>query len=153
MKEWVIKVKVIRKLVRNEKAQSLVEFALILPLLLVILLGIIEFGWFFNAKITLTSAAREGVRVYAIMGSEEYTNAEISNAVTDAINKATSGLLLEGGKATYIPGGPTQLAGNPEIETVNITVSGTVKSLTNFFNFITGGAITMKSSASMRIEY
>lgn len=45
------------KLKRDEKGQSLVEFALILPILVLILLGIIEFGWLFNGKITLTSAA------------------------------------------------------------------------------------------------
>lgn len=43
-----------------------VEMALFLPILLLLLLGIMEFGRAFNAQVTLTNAAREGVRVMAI---------------------------------------------------------------------------------------
>ncbi|WP_336712333.1 TadE/TadG family type IV pilus assembly protein [Arthrobacter sp. USHLN218] len=42
------------------------EFALAVPLLLLILLGILEFGRAYNTQISLTQAAREGVRVMAI---------------------------------------------------------------------------------------
>lgn len=43
-----------------------VEFALLLPLLLLIVLGIIDFGRMLNAQITLTQAAREGARLVAL---------------------------------------------------------------------------------------
>jgi Flp pilus assembly protein TadG len=43
-----------------------VEFALLLPLLLLILLGIIDFGRMLNAQVTLTQAAREGARLVAL---------------------------------------------------------------------------------------
>jgi Flp pilus assembly protein TadG len=43
-----------------------VEFALLLPLLLLILLGIVDFGRMLNAQITLTQAAREGARLVAL---------------------------------------------------------------------------------------
>jgi Flp pilus assembly protein TadG len=48
-----------------EAGQSLVEFALVLPVLLLILLGIIQFGAVFNSLITLNAAAREGARLMA----------------------------------------------------------------------------------------
>jgi Flp pilus assembly protein TadG len=51
---------------KTETGAVAVEFALLLPVLLLILLGIIEFGRAFNTQITLTQAAREGVRVMAI---------------------------------------------------------------------------------------
>jgi Flp pilus assembly protein TadG len=44
------------------RGQSLVEFALVLIPLFVILLGIIQFGFVFNAYVTITNAAREGAR-------------------------------------------------------------------------------------------
>jgi Flp pilus assembly protein TadG len=50
---------------RGEEGQSLVEFALVLPLLLLLLLGIIQFGAVFNALITINAAAREGARLMA----------------------------------------------------------------------------------------
>ena len=50
----------------KERGAAMVEFALILPLLIVLVFGIIEFGRAFNANISLTHAAREGAREYAI---------------------------------------------------------------------------------------
>ena len=44
------------------RGQSLVEFALVMIPLFVILLGIIQFGFIFNAYVTITNAAREGAR-------------------------------------------------------------------------------------------
>lgn len=44
------------------RGQSLVEFALVVPLLLLLLLGIVQFGFIFNSYVTLTNAAREGAR-------------------------------------------------------------------------------------------
>jgi len=43
-----------------------VEFALLLPLLLLLVFGIIDFGRAINAQITLTQAAREGARLSAL---------------------------------------------------------------------------------------
>ncbi len=50
----------------TEAGQSLVEFAMVLMPLLVILLGIIQFGFVFNAYVTITNAAREGARTGTI---------------------------------------------------------------------------------------
>ena len=46
----------------GQRGQSLVEFALVLTPLLLILLGIIQFGFIFNSYVTLTNAAREAAR-------------------------------------------------------------------------------------------
>jgi Flp pilus assembly protein TadG len=50
---------------RAERGASAVEFALVLPLLVMLVLGIFEFGLAYNTKITLTHAAREGARAQA----------------------------------------------------------------------------------------
>lgn len=46
--------------------QALVEFAIVLVPLLVILVGVIQFGFLFGANVTLTNAAREGARAGTI---------------------------------------------------------------------------------------
>lgn len=51
---------------KNEKGQSLVEFALVVPLVILILMAIIEFGFMFNAYITISNASREGARLGAL---------------------------------------------------------------------------------------
>ena len=50
----------------QDRGTAAVEFALVLPLLLLVALGIIDFGRAINAQITLTQAAREGARLAAL---------------------------------------------------------------------------------------
>lgn len=50
----------------RERGAAAVEFALLLPLLLLIVFGIIDFGRALNTQITLTQAAREGARLAAL---------------------------------------------------------------------------------------
>jgi Flp pilus assembly protein TadG len=47
---------------KTQSGQSAVEFALVLPLLLILLLGILEFGLVLYDKAVITNAAREGAR-------------------------------------------------------------------------------------------
>jgi Flp pilus assembly protein TadG len=56
----------VQQMQNNERGAAAVEFAILLPLLLMLVLGTIEFGRAYNAQITLTNAARDGVRVMAI---------------------------------------------------------------------------------------
>jgi hypothetical protein len=50
----------------SERGQSMTEFALVLPLMVVLLFGIIQFGITFNNYITLTDAVRAGARKGAV---------------------------------------------------------------------------------------
>lgn len=50
----------------RDDGASAVEFALVLPMLVLLLFGIIEFGLAFNARVTLTHAAREGARLASV---------------------------------------------------------------------------------------
>lgn len=54
----------------NERGQTMTEFALILPILLVLLLGIAQFGIIFNNYLTLTDAARTASRKGAVSRNE-----------------------------------------------------------------------------------
>jgi len=62
----------LRKVRRREEAQSLAEFALILPMFLILIFGIIDFGMGLRAYITLAQATREGAR-YGIVGNQAGT--------------------------------------------------------------------------------
>lgn len=50
----------------GDRGAAAVEMALVLPFLLVLVCGTIDFGRAYNAKVTLTHASREGVRVWAL---------------------------------------------------------------------------------------
>ena len=52
--------------IRSEKGQSLTEFALALPILVLLLFAVIQFGIVFNSYVTLTDATRAGARKGAV---------------------------------------------------------------------------------------
>jgi Flp pilus assembly protein TadG len=66
--------------VRHDNGAAMVELALILPVLLVLLFGIIEFGRAYNATISMQAAAREGARELALRRPA----GEVDAAVRDA---------------------------------------------------------------------
>jgi Flp pilus assembly protein TadG len=55
-----------KKRMKNEQGQTMTEFALVLPILVVLLFGIIQFGIAFNNYVTLTDAVRSGARKAAV---------------------------------------------------------------------------------------
>lgn len=68
---------------KMRKAAAVVEMAVVLPILLTILFGIIEFGWTFMVYQSITNAAREGCRVAVLEGStDEEINARIDEYLT-----------------------------------------------------------------------
>jgi Flp pilus assembly protein TadG len=56
------------RLRRSERGAELIEFALVLPLLIFIILGLIDFGFMFQRFEVVTNAAREGARMAALPG-------------------------------------------------------------------------------------
>ena len=60
--------------IRNERGQTMVEFALVVPILCVVLFGILQFGALYNDYVTLTDATRVGARKAATARHE--TNPE-----------------------------------------------------------------------------
>ena len=55
-----------QKMLKDERGQTLTELAMVLPILLVLILGIAQFGLVFNNYIALTDAARAAARKGAV---------------------------------------------------------------------------------------
>ncbi|MFZ7943942.1 TadE/TadG family type IV pilus assembly protein [Neobacillus sp. 19] len=70
---------------KSEKGQSLVEFALILPLLVMLLFGIVDFGRAFHAYLTIDHAGREAARAASI-GKDNDTVEQIAKSRAKSIN-------------------------------------------------------------------
>ena len=68
---------------RDDRGQALVEFALIMPFLLLLLIGVVEFGRGWNMHQVLTDAAREGARK-AVIFDPAITQDSIKNVVINA---------------------------------------------------------------------
>jgi Flp pilus assembly protein TadG len=87
----------------GEDAAQLVEFALVLPMLLLVVLGIAEFGFIFQRYEVVTNAAREGARMAVLPG---YTNADVIARVRTYVTQ---------GRVTTTPT-------NPNIAITNVTI-------------------------------
>ncbi len=133
--------------VRGQAGQALVEFALVVPMLLVILSGIIDFSWAFHDYITTTNAVREGARVGVTGASLTIIQSKVADKssgllTTDMVDVDTcvSGCTLTGASGT------------------DMTVSANYQ-----YKFITpiailihlgsgSSSINLKASTTMRIE-
>ncbi|MBT2532082.1 pilus assembly protein [Arthrobacter sp. ISL-48] len=72
----------------SERGAVAVEFAIVAPVLVMLLLGIMEFGRAYNAQASLSAAAREAVRVMAITGK----TADATNIAKSAASSLSPGL-------------------------------------------------------------
>lgn len=72
----------------DERGASAVEFALLLPLLMIILFGIIEFGMALYRQAILTNASREGARLGIVQSVPAITNAQINARIDTYLTAA-----------------------------------------------------------------
>lgn len=128
----------------KKEGQALIEFALILPILLFLVLAMIEYGWLLNAKITLNSSAREGARVAAVLN---LTPIERRQKVYETV-KATidlSGLTVDLEDITV----DDDKHDETNTYDVIVTVNGEVKPIIGLY---VPDVVNMKSVARMRRE-
>ena len=77
---------------RRERGAVAVELALLLPVLVLLIFGIVQFGQAYNAKVSLTGAVREGARALALGSGDptEVTKAAAPSLDPTAITVTTS---------------------------------------------------------------
>ena len=121
---------------RGERGASAVEFALIVPLLIVLVLGIAEFGRAFQVQGTLSAAAREGVRVMALQNDPAAARTAVRNA-TSSLRPAVTTAQIAIPATCPATGGPTN---------VRVTISYPMPYLTGFF----GSGLTLSGTGVMR---
>ena len=123
---------------KSEKGQSLVEFALVLPVLILLLFGIIDFSRILHASLTMDHAGREAARAASIGKTDTEVNAT-------AVNNASS-ISLPADKVVISPTGTKDSGSN-----VTITITYPV----NFLTPVVGDLIrplTFTNTTVMRVE-
>jgi len=76
---------------RSEKGQAIIEFALILPALLLVVIGLIEFSFVLNSRNTVLFASRDGSMLAAEGGSIDGTDCVVLRRIeSDVVSPATS---------------------------------------------------------------
>lgn len=126
----------------GQEGAALLEFAIVLPLLLILLFGVIEAGWAFSQQLEVRHGAREGARLLAV---NEGTDAEIVAEVCDRMhfsgeNSETEILL------TLEPGGDGTIG-----DTAKVSINAPYNTLTGFFDGVFGDA-RFDSEVEIRLE-
>ncbi|KPJ50401.1 MAG: hypothetical protein AMJ38_01880 [Dehalococcoidia bacterium DG_22] len=137
--------RITRRTGKGERGQSLVEFALVLPIFLLVLFAIVDFGMAFHAWITVTNSAREGARLGAVRASATDVEQRVRDTA-DSLNE--DDLLVTVTNAEGDPG-----------ESVVVDVSygySLITPLADIVSMMSGGSIsdslTLSSTADMRLE-
>jgi len=124
----------------SRKGQAMVETALILPIVILILAGIMDFGLLFNNYLIINNASREGAR-YAAVGATD-------TQITNDIKTMTSTLDQSKVKITISPSGATRKTG----EEVTVTIEYDNNLITPIISSIVSNPIHLKAKTVMRIE-
>ncbi|MFZ6003846.1 MAG: TadE/TadG family type IV pilus assembly protein [Actinomycetota bacterium] len=142
---------------RGDKGVALVEFAIIMPLLFLLIFGIIEFGWAFRQNLDVRHGAREGIRLAAVNANpsngESTQQARIAREICNRMDADTGppvqvqidvngSLVADGaGDATIFDIG----------DEVTVTITKDLQQLTNFLAFALNG-VTLDSTVKTRLE-
>jgi Flp pilus assembly protein TadG len=120
----------------GDRGAAAVEFAIVLPVLLTLVVGIAEFGRAYNVQSTISGAAREGVRVMALKNN--------ATAARTAAKAAAAPLGLTDAQISVSP--------TPCLSTATASVSATV-TITYVLPFIThlfGTGVTLTGKGTMQ---
>jgi Flp pilus assembly protein TadG len=139
----------VRRFRRDRRGQALVEFALVVPLLLIMVMAIIDFGRAWNLHQTITDAAREGART-AVIFDPDVTQDSVLASIAEVIS--ASGF----DPATATVGFPDGFkTGRGEMTTVTIEMNYRFGFLAPFIRLVTldgNEAIRLRTYARMRNE-
>jgi len=124
---------------KNKRGQAVVEFALILPVLMLLVVGILEFGIIMNQYMVVNEAAREGARS-AALGNTNATVTAIATAAASPINTSQLTVAIS----------PT--ASRTSGSQVTVTVSNPVQAITTLISPFFPTGFKVQGVATMRME-
>ena len=130
----------------GQRGAVLVEMAVVAPILLVLVFGIMESGWFFTQQVELNNASREGARLAVV----DYGTAAVIAAETCARAALSgSGATVTVTRSTVLDPEVGDPPGTPE--SITVTMAKNYSSLTGFLDPIFDG-LAMSSTVEMRTE-
>jgi Flp pilus assembly protein TadG len=109
-----------RKSIRKDDGQAMVEFALIAPILLVLILGVIQFGIVLHDYLALTDAVRVGAREAAVSRNDPTGIADVEARVRASASELDQSQLditiTPGDPGTWTPGGDVSVEASYPID-------------------------------------
>ena len=140
--------------INNQNGAAMVEFAIVLPLLLMLIFGMIEFSVMLYDKAMLTNATREGARLGILYRPDPIPVDDIPDTVT---NYLQNNLISLGGASNWETVGQTVVSGTCTAAGAGAPLTVTLTYTYRFLvlpNFITSLAptLTLGATTTMRCE-
>jgi Flp pilus assembly protein TadG len=148
----------------SERGAALVELALVVPLLLVVIAGIVDFGFAFQRYEVITNAAREGARLGSLDGyTDDFIEERVRQYVKEALNLSDPTL------ETVMPAANSVVVSHPDI-TISLGGGGSVTApvervdafyhhqfmllgpIMGLINKSWGSSISLKGTSLMRMQ-
>lgn len=129
------------------RGQALVEFALVLPLFLLILAGVLDFGLLLYSRMTVINAAREGARVAITVPAP--TTATIQSSANGAAQGVAQGISLAVSTACVPRPSKTCAWNSAQSDSVSVVVTHTYHT---FFPLLFGATVPISSTVQMVLE-
>lgn len=140
--------RLITHLRRNEDGAELIEMAIVLPLLLLIIMGIVDFGFMFQRYVVLTNAAAEGARVATLPG---YTTADVTSRVASyATDGGITGVVTSVTTPVSLPGAGGGVWPGRQVTVSHVYTFNYIGPIAQLFGSGPGGTVTLTSRATMR---
>ena len=149
---------------RDERGAALVELALSLPLLLVVIGGIVDFGFLFQRYEVVTNAAREGARLASLPGYDEtavrdrvrqYIQSGLSlstAALNAAVPNDATGVALTYPNLTVTSGASTFTVSSGKVDVVYTHQFILLGSVMRLINASWGNSFVLRATSQMRLE-
>jgi Flp pilus assembly protein TadG len=135
------------KRARRQRGQSMVEFALILPLFLVLTLAIVDLGWALKSYITVTNSAREGARFGIVCNSDSAIQQRVHDYSDDLVDVADVAVNWNPVKPT-----PTTCESGGYVEVTAQYGHSFITPLGSFVESLAGGPLQITSTTRMPVE-
>ncbi|TEB06998.1 TadE-like protein [Pelotomaculum schinkii] len=132
--------RLIKKLIKNKQGQALVELALVLPILIMLVMGTVEFGRIFHSYLLITNAAREGARA-GIVGLDD-------TAIRTKVKDASVSLGLTDSQISIEPAQSSRVRGVP----LTVQVNYSIGLITPLLDAVLPDPFPLTTSTTMRVE-
>ena len=123
----------------SDRGSELVEMAIVVPIFVLLLMGIMDFGYLFQRYEILQNAAREGARLAVV--DDTLTNPDIELRVLNYANNAG------------LPGTPTANAGDSTMDVSGVAVATKTVTVTYSSDFLfLPGSVNLRAVSVMRVQ-
>ena len=133
---------------RDQRGAAAVEFALVLPIFLMVLFGIVDFGYMINRNSIINNAARDAVRVATFPG---VTEAEVRQAAANTLDDVPGAVVVLGCRPAKQTDPTCTFADRKSGNYAQVTIRYEHEMITPVGAFFPGG-FTLNRTSEMRVE-